>query len=66
MKEENVIEIPNHPGWCPFYSGENGNDHCGLSGSMPASGHRDYNCKSSQNCKTCGAYEAWENGTNYR
>ncbi|GHV93470.1 hypothetical protein AGMMS50268_39730 [Spirochaetia bacterium] len=50
-------------GYCPHYDDRSG--CCYLSGSMPDSGHRDYNCKSEQNCKTCGNYEAWMSGRNY-
>jgi hypothetical protein len=66
VKEENKMEMPNHPGWCPFYCGENGDIHCGLSGCLQDSDHREYACKSAQNYKTCGNYEAWKNGSNYQ
>ena len=50
-------------GWCPHYDEPSG--LCYLSESMPSSSHRDHNCKSDRNCKTCGNYEAWASGRNY-
>jgi hypothetical protein len=52
------------PGSCPFY--DHPSDKCYLSETTPASGTRDQQCKSDTRCKTCGNYEAWANGSNYR
>ena len=52
------------PGWCPFY--DQAFDKCYLSETTPSSGTRDQKCKSDRNCKSCGNYEAWANGSNYR
>jgi len=32
----------------------------------PASGTRDQKCKNESNCKSCGNYEAWKSGSNYK
>ena len=52
------------PGSCPFY--DHPSDKCYLAETTPSSGTRDQKCKSDSNCKTCGNYEAWKNGSNYR
>ena len=52
------------PGWCPFYC--QSSNRCYLSEGTPDSGTRDYKCKSDYNCKTCGNYDAWKSGSNYR
>jgi hypothetical protein len=51
-------------GWCPHYDEPSGK--CYLSEQSQSSGHVEYNCKSDKNCKTCGNYEAWAKGTNYK
>jgi hypothetical protein len=51
-------------GKCPHFDSQSG--CCRLSGNMQDSGHRDYNCKSAEHCKTCGNYEAWISGDNYK
>ncbi|MDR1149273.1 MAG: hypothetical protein LBK66_11645 [Spirochaetaceae bacterium] len=55
--------MQNQYGWCQHYDAHS--DRCCLSEQKQSSGHRDYNCKSDQNCKTCGNYEAWVSGKNY-
>ncbi|GHV83720.1 hypothetical protein AGMMS50212_10600 [Spirochaetia bacterium] len=58
------MDRPRHiSGWCPHYDDPSG--RCYLSEFMPDSGHKEYNCKSEQNCKNCGNYEAWASGRNY-
>jgi len=52
------------PGWCSFYEGSF--DKCYLSETTPASGTREQKCKVESNCKSCGNYEAWKSGNNYR
>ena len=52
------------PGCCPFYDHPSGK--CYLTESLPDTSTRDYKCKSESNCKTCGNYEAWKSGSNYR
>jgi len=52
------------PGSCPFY--DHPSNKCYLSETTPAGGTRDQKCMSESNCKTCGNYEAWKNGSNYR
>jgi len=52
------------PGSCPFYDHPSGK--CYLSETTPASGTRDQKCNSDSRCKTCGNYEAWAKGTNYK
>ena len=51
-------------GSCPFYDHPSG--RCYLSEGMPESGTREQKCKSDKNCKTCGNYEAWASGRNYK
>ncbi|GHU97797.1 hypothetical protein FACS189483_04790 [Spirochaetia bacterium] len=51
-------------GYCPHYDDQS--SCCYLSGNVPAEGHRENNCKSRENCKTCGNYEVRESGSNYR
>ncbi|GHV19462.1 hypothetical protein FACS189494_01120 [Spirochaetia bacterium] len=51
-------------GWCPHYDHPSG--RCYLSGSTPSSGTHESKCKSDRNCKTCGNYEAWASGKNYK
>jgi len=55
---------PSLPGLCPFY--DKPFDKCYLSETTPASGTREQKCKSDKNCTSCGNYEAWKNGSNYR
>jgi len=52
------------PGSCPFY--DHPSDKCYLAETTPSSGTRDQKCKSDSKCKTCGNYEAWASGSNYR
>jgi hypothetical protein len=52
------------PGYCPFY--DEPSSVCYLSENYQDGGHRDYSCKSDTHCKTCGNYEAWASGNNYR
>jgi hypothetical protein len=52
------------PGWCPHFDSRSG--CCYLSEQTQSSGHTEYNCKSEKNCKTCGNYEAWISGRNYK
>jgi len=59
------MQKPRHvSGWCPHYDEPSG--RCYLSEGLPSSGTRDQKCKSDTNCKTCGNYEAWASGSNYR
>ena len=51
-------------GWCPHY--DEPSDKCYLAETTPSSGTRDQKCKSDTRCKTCGNYEAWVSGSNYR
>jgi hypothetical protein len=51
------------PGMCPYYIPER--NVCYLSESVPDPGHRDYSCKSKDNCTRCGNYEAKLSGRNY-
>ena len=52
------------PGWCPFY--DQSSDKCYLAETTPSSGTREQKCKLERNCHTCGNYEAWKKGTNYK
>jgi hypothetical protein len=51
------------PGMCPFY--DHPSSRCYLTEGYQDGSTRDYHCKSEQNCKTCGNYEAWKSGRNY-
>ena len=51
-------------GWCPHYDKPSG--CCYLSETKPASHTLENKCKNSSNCKTCGNFEAWIKGTNYK
>ncbi|GHV92605.1 hypothetical protein AGMMS50268_31080 [Spirochaetia bacterium] len=51
-------------GYCPHY--DHVNNRCYLSECMQDTGVVEGQCKSKSNCKTCGNYEAWESGNNYR
>jgi len=51
-------------GWCPHFDAPSG--YCYLSEQYKDGSTREYHCKSDKNCKTCGNYEAWASGKNYR
>jgi hypothetical protein len=59
------MDMPrNVPGMCPHF--DHRDSRCGLSGFYQDGSTREYHCKSNENCKTCGNYEAWASGRNYR
>jgi len=52
------------PGLCPNYEERSG--RCYLIEKMPENSTRDQKCKSDTRYKTCGIYEAWAKGSNYK
>ena len=52
------------PGCCQFY--DKSFDKCYLAENTPLSSTREQKCKNESRCTTCGNYEAWANGTNYK
>lgn len=51
-------------GWCPHYDHPSG--RCYLTEKLPQSSTKDQKCNSDTRCKTCGNYEAWAKGSNYK
>ena len=52
------------PGFCPHYDDPSG--RCYLTEQSQSSSQVQSKCKSDRNCKTCGNYEAWARGANYK
>jgi hypothetical protein len=59
------MQRPKHiPGYCPhFYESLL---CCYLTEQVQSNRQIEYHCKSEQHCKTCGNYEAWKRGSNYK
>jgi hypothetical protein len=52
------------PGMCPHFVPSS--NRCYLTEETQSGYTLDGKCKSESNCKTCGNYEAWKSGNNYK